>query len=349
MEEATVKHNIVQFADFKYGQIDRRRFMQALGAGAAAALAGCAASRLADTSDAAGYTRATAVNHLSYAVADYARTRDFYVEMFGMKVAWDDGRRCSVEFGDPKKPEAIYIVPGKPGEKANVNHIGFSIDNFVANKARLEVEFKRRNIEYRADTEWGWTLNDASGYMIHFISETGIFPGASEPCMVMASEKCKAAEAVGLKNLAKVSRSSGNGFKATAFSHIVLCVPDIITARDFYQQMFGMRPFYYKPDEPNAQAMLRFGNNTLYLRNSRRPDRKPYVDHFAFEIENYDQDRVEAELKRRGYNPVPDSKLSWTIRDPEGTRIEVAGKGLPEHIAKNCKGRADDCPGGRRG
>ena len=331
------------------GKMDRRQFIQALGAGAAAALGGCASTLAGDAGGSAGFTRATAVNHLSYAVADYARTRDFYVETFGMKVAWDDGRRCSVEFGDPAKPEAIYIVPGKPGEKANVNHIGFSIDNFPAHKERLEAEFKRRKMEYRGDTEWGWTLNDASGYMIHFISEKGIFPGAAEPCAVMASEKCRAADAVGLKNLARGPRASGKGFKATAFSHIVLCVRDIIEARDFYQQMFGMRPFYYKPDEPNAQAMLRFGNDTLYLRNSRRPDKSPYLDHFAFEIENYDQDRVEAELKRRGYNPQPDSKLGWTIHDPEGMRIEVAGKGLPEYIGQYCKGRAVDCPGGPRG
>jgi hypothetical protein len=73
------------------------------------------------------------------------------------------------------------------------------------------------------------------------------------------------------------------------------------------------------------------------------------VDHFAFEVENYDQDRVEAELKRRGHNPLPDSKLGWTIQDSEGMRIEIAGKGLPEYIGKYCKGRNVDCPGGPRG
>jgi hypothetical protein len=30
-------------------------------------------------------------------------------------------------------------------------------------------------------------------------------------------------------------------------------------------------------------------------------------------------------------------------------RIEIAGKGLPEHIGKYCKGRNVDCPGGPRG
>ena len=83
--------------------------------------------------------------------------------------------------------------------------------------------------------------------------------------------------------------------------------------------------------------------------SSDLPGGKPYVEHFAFEIENYDQDRVEAELKSRGYKPVPDSKLGWTIQDPEGMRIEIAGRGLPEYISEKCKGRATDCPGGPRG
>jgi catechol 2,3-dioxygenase-like lactoylglutathione lyase family enzyme len=325
--------------------MDRRRFMQALGAGAAAALCGCTTPRAGEHADASpGLTRATAVNHLAYAVTDYARTRDFYVEMLGMRVAWDDGAKCSVEFGDPAKPEAFYLVAAKPGEKPYINHTGYSIADFMSHKGAIEAELKRRNIKYRGDTEQGWTLNDPSGYTIHFISEKGIFPGAAEPCAQMASTTCRAADAIGLKNLAKAPKPSGKGFKATAFSHIVQCVRDIDETRDFYQQMFGMRVVYYKAEEPNAQAMLRFGNNTLVLMNSRRPDRAPYIDHFAFEIENYDSARVETELRRRGYKPQAESRLAWTIQDPEGMRIEIAGKGWPEYVGTNCKGDAAACP-----
>jgi len=112
----------------------RRRFIRALGAGAATVLAACAGSPVAESPKSRpSLTRATAVNHVAYAVTDYARTRDFYVEMFGMRVAWDDGTKCSVEFGDPARPDAFYIVAAKPGEKAYVNHIGYSIDDFVGN------------------------------------------------------------------------------------------------------------------------------------------------------------------------------------------------------------------------
>jgi catechol 2,3-dioxygenase-like lactoylglutathione lyase family enzyme len=309
-------------------RIDRRQFMQALAAFAGTTMAGCTQPLLGESEDTpTGLTRATAVNHMAYAVANYARMRDFYVDVFGMKVAWDDGTKCSVEFGNPARPEAFYIVAAKPGEKAYINHIGYSIDNFMAHKSAIEAELKRRNIKYHADTQQGWTLNDPSGYTIHFISEKGIFPGAAKPCAVMSSAECKAAEAVGLKNLAKAPRASGQGFRATAFGQIVQCVRDIDLTRDFYQQMFSMRQIDYKPAGPDAQASLRFGNNTLVLMNSKRPGGMPYIDHFALEIENYDDARVQDELKRRGYNAQLDDSLAWSIQDPEGMRVKIVGKG----------------------
>jgi catechol 2,3-dioxygenase-like lactoylglutathione lyase family enzyme len=308
----------------EHGGFARRRFLRALGAGAATALAGCASGTSGDIgAGRASLTRATAVNHVAYAVTDYARTRDFYVEMFGMRVAWDDGEKCSVEFGDPAKPDAFYLVATKPGEKAYVNHIGYSIDNFMAHKSAIETELKRRNMKFRADTEQGWTVEDPSGFTIHFISETGIFPGAAAPCAVMNSAECKSANAVGLKNLARGAKPSGRGFKAIAFSHIVQCVRNVDETRDFYRDLFGMREIRYE----RGEAMLRFGNNGLVLVHTPQAEKKPYIDHFALEIEGFDSAKVQAELKRRGYDPQPEAGLGWAIQDPEGMRVEIAGRG----------------------
>ena len=193
--------------------------------------------------------RASAVNHLSYAVTDYARTRDFYVDLLGMQVVWDNGKMCAVEFGDPARPEGLYIVPVKPGEKSAVSYIGYSIDNFPGNKEKIAAALTRQKIKFKADTAWCWTLDDRAGDMIHFNSEAGIFPGASDPCAIIASDKCKGAEAIGLKNLASLPTPGAGGFKATTFSHIVLCVYDIVKTRDWYEQMFSMQPFYFKGGE----------------------------------------------------------------------------------------------------
>jgi catechol-2,3-dioxygenase len=146
----------------------------------------------------------------------------------------------------------------------------------------------------------------------------------------MASDKCRAADAEGLKNLARGPKPSGKGFKATAFNHIVLCVPDIAQARAFYKELFGMQEVYYKADGPNAQCCLAFGAEALYLRKSQQADGKPYVDHCAYTIEKYDHEAVGAELRRRGLNPQADGAQAWAIRDPDGLKIELTGKELPE-------------------
>ena len=112
--------------------------------------------------------------------------------------------------------------------------------------------------------------------------------------------------------------------------------------RDFYRDLLGMKVIYEQP-APNRQIFLRFGRNTLYLRKTANAGDKAFCNHFAFVVDDYNQAKVEAELKRRGLDPKPDSKLAWTITDPDGMRIEVAGWGLPEHIANDCHG-ASHCP-----
>ena len=82
-------------------RIGRREVVRALGLGATAALA---ASVLPEATTFAGgrgiirgghsVFKAVAFNHINYQVADYAKMRDFYVNLYGMKVAWDDGKQC---------------------------------------------------------------------------------------------------------------------------------------------------------------------------------------------------------------------------------------------------------------
>src|ERR1700738_4348875 len=61
--------------DFEQGKMNRRQLIQSLALAASAA--GAATPGLAASGK--GF-KAVAVNHISYQVADYARTRDFYAE-----------------------------------------------------------------------------------------------------------------------------------------------------------------------------------------------------------------------------------------------------------------------------
>lgn len=74
--------------DFKSVQMDRRHLMQVMGLSAGAAFAAGAAQKA--TTGGKGF-KALAWNHLSFDVADVAKSRDWYADLFGMKVTWDDG------------------------------------------------------------------------------------------------------------------------------------------------------------------------------------------------------------------------------------------------------------------
>lgn len=351
--------------EFESGKIGRRGLMRALGVTATAAFA---ASRLPEARALAGggaqeaaagvsVLKAVAFNHINYQVPDYAKVRDFYVNLYGMKVVWDDGKQCSVECGDP--PNAIYIRPlTKPLDRpagtgasanwaaqmgqGNVDHFAFSIENFQLDS--VGAELTRRGLDPKPDGAYAWSIKDPSGVTVQICATKGVYPGAALP---------GAKESDGTQNLSAIPGPDGKGFKAYAVSHLVLNVPDVDRSRDFYTGLLGMKIIYYKPggvfgvDAPGGPiCFLKFGENTLYLRKSRHPENKPYVSHFSMAVEDFNQAAVKAELERRGYKPQPDSKYGWSIQDPAGMRTEVAGKGLPEHIAADCNGGNAGCPGG---
>jgi catechol 2,3-dioxygenase-like lactoylglutathione lyase family enzyme len=326
------------FKDFEIGKMDRRQLLRTLGltatsvaiASAMPNFPGLAASVAQKSADGGKEFPVTTINHLSLAVADYAKSRDFYVDLFGMRVRWDDGKRCEVQFGSMTSPNGIYIGGlSKPGDKPNVGHIAFGIPNFWAQRAAIKAEMERRGQKnIRPDGEGGWMCDIPAGYMVQVVPEMdpAMFPGAASPCEVAASEKCKTAFEVGLKNLSTVPKPSGNGFTATSLSHIVLNVPDMPKEIEFFRDLLGMKVITSKLDGPNPECLLGFGKNTLDLHATNKPDEKPSCNQYGFVIENFDQKKVEAELKRRGLNPEQDPKWAWAIKDPDGLRIGVTGK-----------------------
>ena len=342
--------------------VDRRQLLQAFGIVAAGALvpnvigrSAAAFASLGEGPVSSGKSfPVTTVNHLNLTSSNYARSRDFYVDLFGMRVAWDDGRQCALEFGSLTSPNGIYIRPlTKSGEKPTIGHMAFGIPNFMSQKAAMKAELERRGIRnVRPDGEVGWSCNDPAGYPLNIWvpeKDKAMFPGAAGPCAVGTSEKCVAAWKAGEKNVKAAPNPSGKGFHATGFSFIVLNVPDVAKERDFYRDLLGMKVIYDKPEGPGAACFLRFGQNTLQLRKLSNPAAESYCNEFGLAIENYDVNAVEAELKRRGLKSKPDSKLSWSITDPDGYRIGVSGATFSEHIGNDCHGSSATCPGGPTG
>ena len=143
---------------FEEGKIDRRQMIRNL------AMAASAASVLGSTSASAaggGFT-ALDVNHLSMTVPNYAKTRDFYSDLLGLKVSNDDGKsRCSLSGGAFR----MQVRTGNVSVPL-IDHFGVTIENW--NKPAVEAELKRRNLnpQTAAGNEISWSIKDPDGYRI---------------------------------------------------------------------------------------------------------------------------------------------------------------------------------------
>lgn len=142
--------------DFERGRISRRQLAQTLAAGVAAAAASPALAASPTK------LKAISVNHYVMAVPDYAKTRDFYADLLGMKVSEDTGKQCYLGFGDTLLTARTSPLPdGKP----YITHVGYTLDNWNADA--VEAELKRRGLDPRTDMGGGaksFHIKDLDGY-----------------------------------------------------------------------------------------------------------------------------------------------------------------------------------------
>jgi len=107
-------------------------------------------------------------------------------------------------------------------------------------------------------------------------------------------------------------------------------VSDYKRTRDFYADLFGLTV----TDDTGTQAQLRWGTGMITARNPRQPTQTvPTVDHVSYWVDNWDSDTVKAELEKRGLAPrldlgdksSPPQYVSFHIKDPDGTDVQIAG------------------------
>ncbi len=147
--------------DYEEGKMSRRELIKSLALTVSIGAAGAAgAARAGDR----GF-KAAAVNHISYQVKDYARTRDFYADLLGMKVSQDDGKgQCYLVFGDS------FLIPRNArvqhdsgaGVIPRVDHIAYTIENW--NQQAVKAELQSRGLHPREDTVNSYHVKDPDGF-----------------------------------------------------------------------------------------------------------------------------------------------------------------------------------------
>jgi catechol 2,3-dioxygenase-like lactoylglutathione lyase family enzyme len=151
--------------DFELGKMNRRQLIQSLSVAAAVAGGVAPAARAAQAPPApTGKLEAGYVNHISYSVNDYAKCRDFYADLLGMKVTEDNGQQCRLVFGNN-----ILIPRNRSmGMPAKVDHIAYTVINWDREKDAFEEQLKRRGLQYTGSAKTSFQVKDPEGMGVQF-------------------------------------------------------------------------------------------------------------------------------------------------------------------------------------
>jgi catechol-2,3-dioxygenase len=144
--------------DFEGGKMTRRQLIQSLTLAATAA----SAPGAVPAGTGAGVLKATYLNHIDYQVADYGKSRDWYAELFGLKVLADDGKKANLGVGESQ----LIFHPHKSPATSTVDHVCLTIANWDSEKnvtGEVEDELKRRGTKIRT-TEHSFHFSDPDGF-----------------------------------------------------------------------------------------------------------------------------------------------------------------------------------------
>jgi catechol 2,3-dioxygenase-like lactoylglutathione lyase family enzyme len=145
-------------SDFENGRMSRRDLVRKMTLAAAATAV--SVPTVGQAAAPASPFKAISVNHISYNVADYAKSRDFYAELLGMSVSKDNGKQALLSFGD-----SILVVRNKrqADAPAGIDHMAYAIANW--DEAKVKAELERRGLNPRKDNN-SWHVKDPDGFDI---------------------------------------------------------------------------------------------------------------------------------------------------------------------------------------
>ncbi len=244
--------------------------------------------------------RGTAINHVSYSSADYDKTRDFYAQLLGFQVSDEDHQQLYLWAGD-----GMISAKNTPRVPAPfIDHFGLTVEPWdlsavesVLNERGMMARVNRNDPH---DTQ-GKTVftRDPNGYPLQLCARDA----AVKPAPV----------------------DSRAPLKAIGVNHISYQCADYKKARDFYANLLGVPV----SNDDGKEAYLWFGDAFMVVRTGETVNGRPLIDHFAWNLADWDPDRVTAELKKRGLEAHADSAgKSIMTKDLNGYPLQLCSKDL---------------------
>jgi catechol 2,3-dioxygenase-like lactoylglutathione lyase family enzyme len=249
--------------------------------------------------------KTTALDHVTFNMADYRKEAAFYVALMGWTLRSDDGTQAVLDIGD--WGSAVF----KKGDgKTTVESFSFVIDPW--NVAAVERALRDRGLTPQAahganGFESFW-VKDPDGWPIQICNANGL------------AKQRKASHASA--TLATPPPFASTGWKTVWLDHFSFNVTDYKKSATFYTNLLGWKPTY---DEGSQNELMMGdvgdiivrGGNPLYPEFGKAPRRRGTgIDHISFGIAPWDTDGVKAALESRGLKATIDT----SSRHREGDR-----------------------------
>ena len=109
-----------------------------------------------------------------------------------------------------------------------------------------------------------------------------------------------------------------SALRGTGIDHVSVLVNDLGRSAAFYQSIFGFTQV--SEDKPNKILRLGLKRAVVSLRQEPPPG---LVDHFAITVDDFNRERVTAQLKPRGLTPQENIEFGFHIKDPDGAVVQI--------------------------
>ncbi len=257
----------------------------------------------------------TAIDHLSFQVADYRKEAAFYAALLGWTLRSDDGTQAILDIGDWASVIFKQASPGflqkEPASSdgspvhAVVDSIGFVIAPW--NAKEIGVQLRKRGLAAVAENDAhgfeSYRTKDPDGFDLQICNGNGL---ARDRRTKLAHETPS-------------SPFAPTGWKTVWLDHISFRVTNYKESASFYCNLLGWKPTYDEGSQIEClmgdvgNIIIRGGNAfDPKVKNSQQP-RHAIIDHISFGIEPWDTDRVKAELEKRGLPARVDTAQSGEI------------------------------------
>jgi catechol 2,3-dioxygenase-like lactoylglutathione lyase family enzyme len=188
--------------DFESGRLTRRQLVQALALVAVGSPLAAANRSIAPTAVTAAPWKTVWLDHISYQVADYKKSVEFYTSLMGWRVVEDNGAQALLDINGigsviirsgrrgaqttaPAAPpsDSGTRPAGRPPITGVINHIAYGVEPWDTEAVKAELERRGLNprVDNQGETYKSFHVRDPDGWDLQISNQTKDRPVPSLP------------------------------------------------------------------------------------------------------------------------------------------------------------------------